>query len=170
MKRTTFERLWICSLMILFSLAAALGCQAKHTSYRGTIATQENNVPLHENGPHQGRWEDSNIIVNYTFNHQPGGFEFSGDIELAPRLTKSFLTVNNFSVNANFIDDEKKILNSITLVITGPQAIRQWRFAHTLDLPPEARAINFSYSGRAAEGGTQGRGGDGIDTFFWRVP
>ncbi len=155
---------------VLLAVAVGSGCQLKQLSYEGTIATQQDNIALKQGGPHEGRWEDSNIIVNHTYSNQAGAFEFSGDVELARRLTNTFRTVNNFAVRANFMDEEKNILKSIVIVHAANQPIRMWRFTQNFDKAPEVRSMNFSYSGRAMEGGTLGRGGDGADTFFWRVP
>ncbi len=49
---------------VLLAAAVGFGCQAKQISYEGTTATQQDNVALKQGGPHEGRWEDSNIIVN----------------------------------------------------------------------------------------------------------
>ena len=170
MKTIPFDRLRTGSLLMLLVVTVGFGCQVKQVSYVGTTATQVDNIAIEPGGPHEGRWEDNNIIVEYTFDNKPDGFEFSGTLELTSRLHMSFRTVNNFSVRANILDEEKTVLTSMVIVGAGRQAIRVWRFARSFDLPPAARWINFSYSGRAAEGGTLGRGGDGSDMFFWRVP
>ena len=158
------------SVVALVALTVSAGCQGFQVSNEGTTATQEDNIVLQEAGPHEGRWEDANLIVNYTFDNQSDGFEFSGTVELAPRLDKTFRTVSNFSVRTNFLDEDRIILKSVPIIIAGNQAIRLWRFSHYLDMPSNVESFNFSYSGRAAEGGTLGRGVDGADTFFWRVP
>jgi len=170
MKTTVYGRIRKGSLAAILSVAVVFGCQGKQLTYAGATATQKDNVAIEQGGPHEGRWEDSNIIVNYSYTNQADGFEFTGTIELTSRLHMTFRTVRGFSVHANFLDEEKKILTSTAIVSTGNQAIRVWRFARNFDLPRDARWINFSYSGRAMEGGTLGRGGDGADMFFWRVP
>ena len=170
MKKIIQRRIQVVGLAVVLAVAAVSGCQITPVSLEGTTATQKENVALKQGGPHQERWEDSSIIVQFSFNSQPDGFAFNGSVELAPRLEKTYRTVTNFSVRANFLDEEKTILKSIVIVMASNQPIRQWGFAQRFDLPPEARFINFSYSGRAMEGGTLGPGGDGTDTFFWKVP
>lgn len=171
MKTTVIGRIWLWSLAVFLSVAVGSSCQIKQVSPEGATATQVDNVDLLEGGPHEGRWGDSNIIVNYIYNNQSDAFEFKGSVELAPGLTGSFNMVNNFHVRANFLDQEKKILKSITIIIADRQPIRVWRFAHNLDITPETRSINFSYSGQAREGGRRrSRVDDGIETSFWRVP
>ena len=170
MSTTVIERIRLGTLAAFLAMAVGSGCQAKQVSYEGTTATQEDNVTLRQGGPHEARWEDSSIIVNFTYDNPSDSFEFTGRVELAPRLEKTFRTVRRFSVHANFLDAEKTVVKSIPIVVAGRQPIRPWRFAASFDLPPKARALNFSYNGRAMEGGTMGPGGDGTDMFFWRVP
>jgi hypothetical protein len=170
MKTTVIRPIRLGVLAVWLAVAAGFGCQLKAASYEGTTATQQDNVMIEPGAPREGRWEDSSIIVNFTYSNAPDGFEFSGSVELAPRLEKTFRTVNNFSVRANFLDEEKIILKSVPIVVASRQPIRLWRFSRNFDLPPVARSINFSYNGRAMEGGSLGPGGDGTDMFFWRVP
>ena len=157
-------------LGVILALVVGSGCQFKQIAVEGTTATQEDNFVLLDGGPHEGRWEDANIITSFTYNNQSDRFEFKGILELTSRLHMSFRTVRSFSVRANFMDEEKKILKSVVIVNAGNQAIRLWRFTRDIDMPPEVRMLNFSYSGRAMEGGSRSPGGDGGDTFFWRVP
>ena len=154
----------------ILALVVGSGCQFKQIAVEGTTATQEDNFVLLDGGPHEGSWEDANIITSFTYNNESDGFEFDGIVELTSRLDMTFRTVRSFSVRANFMDAEKKILRSVVIVNAGNQAIRLWRFTQNIDMPPEVKMLNFSYSGRAMEGGSKGPGGDGTDTFFWRVP
>ena len=170
MKKPAHGRIPMGIAAAIVALVSLLGCQTLKVSYIGTTATREENLAVKEGGPHEGRWEDSSIIVNYRYNNQPDGFEFTGDVELAPRLEKSFRTVSNFRVHANLLDENKVILKSVPIIIAVAQPIRLWRFSHYFELPPKTLLLNFSYRGRAAEGGTLKGGGDGIDMFFWRVP
>jgi len=170
MKSTTIGRIWLLSLALFLSIAAGSSCQLDQVPPEGAIATQVDNVDLLEGGPHEGRWEDVNIIVDFIYNNHLDAFELKGSVELAPHLSRSFSMVNNFHVRANFLDQKKKILKRITLIRASRQTIRVWRFAHKLDIDPITHSINFSYSGRAMEGGTRRRGRDAIETSFWRVP
>ena len=170
MKTTAQGRMSTAITAAIVALVVLSGCQAFKVSYVGTTATRQENITLEAGGPHEGHWEDSSIIVNYRYNDQPDGFEFNGDVSLATRLDNTFRTVNNFWVRANLLDENKVILKSVPIIIASAQPIRLWRFSHYFQLPPDTRYLNFSYSGRAMEGGSVGPGGDGTDMFFWRVP
>lgn len=157
---------------ILMLTAAGNGCQSKLFSYEGKTASQENNIILQEGGPQSGHWKTGDIVINYSYNNTVNDFQIEGTVELAPRLTKSFRDIGNLSVRANLLNEDKIILKSLTIVIASNVPIRTWRFNESLSPSPGARAMNFSYSGTAYEGGgggSMGRG-DRIDMDFWRVP
>jgi hypothetical protein len=158
--------------MILIVAAAGSGCQSKLFSYEGKTANQKNNISLQESGPHGGQWKTGDIIINYNYNNTLNDFQIEGTVELAPRLTKSFRDIGNLSVRANLLDEDRIVLKSMTILIAGNTPIRTWRFKEPLSPSPGARAMNFSYSGTAYEGGGGGSvgRGDRIDTSFWKEP
>ena len=159
-------------LAALVMITVGLGCQSKLFSYEGKTANQKDNVSLREGGPHSGRWESGDVIVNYTYDNSANSFQIEGTVELTPRLTKSFRDVSNFSVRANLLGEDRIILKSVTIVIAGNQPITTWRFKEAFPAPTGASAMNFSYRGTAYEssGGALMRGGDRIDASFWKEP
>lgn len=160
--------------VVLLVLAAALtACQGKISGYEGTIATQEERIALKSGGPHEGRWQDDNLIVDYQYFRKPDTMTVEGTVRLTRRLTGTFRMVQNFSVRANLLTAEGKIVKSLVIVVVGNSVIRPWTFKRTTECPPEVTAMNFSYRGRASEG-TRGMGGlrrsDGVSTSFWKNP
>ena len=172
MKPTLTSCEWKSCLTILVMIAAFFGCQSKLFSYEGKTATQQDNIALQQGGPHSGQWASGDVIVKYEYRNGADNFQIEGTVELTPRLTKSFRDVSNFSVRANFLDENRIILKSVTIVIAGNTPITTWRFKEAFSPPPQVRAMNFSYRGTAYEagGGSLLRGGDRIDASFWKEP
>lgn len=167
MKRSLFIAV---TLLLAGVLAACLGKMAGH---EGSIATQSTAIPIKEGGPHEGVWQDENLIVAYRYTLTSNVFTIQGSVELTGRLTRTFTTVQNFAVRTNLLSEERKIARSLVIVTVGNSIIRQWRFNRSAEIPPEVTAMNFSYSGRASEGaGGLGRvrTRNGVSTTFWKNP
>lgn len=147
-----------------------MACQSKLISYEGTVAKQEENIVLMESGPHEGIWQNSDVRITYSYTRLADSLQIQGDVDLADRLANTFRTVSHFSVRANFLNQDKKILKSVVIAAANHTPIRQWRFKNSFQPPPEITAMNFSYTGLAKEGGTIGIGGDGVSMYFWKVP
>jgi len=145
-------------------------CQSKLMSYEGTVARQEDNIVLMEDGPHEGVWQNSDLHIIYAYTRQADTLQIQGDVDLSNGLTKNFRSVSRLAVRANFLDQEKNILKSIVIVAASHTPIRKWRFSNNFQPPSGITAMNFSYSGLATEGGTFGHGKDGMSMYFWKVP
>lgn len=156
-------------MICFFSIAS----QQTGASWRGKTAKQNDNPELLSDGPHTINWKSRDLEVDYTYTSKEGNLEIEGTVNLASHLKNSFRSLVNFSVFLNVLDDNKRIMDSRVIAIAGAIPIRTIRFQDTFPLPPEATALNFSYSGVATEGGTVGSGGGddgGGSTFFWQNP
>jgi hypothetical protein len=167
MNETAEDIRWSMLLLIFFVATTVTGCQSKLFSVEGTIATQQQNVALKSGGPNSGRWQSADVIVEYSYVNDANSFQIEGSAELAARLTKSFTMVKHFSLQANFLDEDKKILQSVVIVTVGPVPIEPWRFSQSTTLPNKVKAMNFSYTGSVREHGAPD---GGIDSSFWQVP
>jgi hypothetical protein len=164
-------RLIVLAVPLATVLAANSGCSSKNLSHVGQTATQQENISLKEGGPHEGRWTSGDVIVNYTYSNHADSFQIEGTVELTRRLTNTFRMVQNLSVHANLIGEERIILASAAIVMAGNSPIGTWTFAQEFSTPSKARAMNFSYSGSASEGGGRPfRDRDQVTTTFWQRP
>jgi len=157
------------SATVLFS-GFFMACQSKLMSYEGTVAKQEENIVLMENGPHEGIWQNSDLHIIYSYTKQADTLQIHGDVDLKYRLANTFRSVSRLSVRANFLDQDNNILKSILIVAASNTPIRKWRFNNDFQPPSGITALNFSYTGLATEGGTIGHGKDGMSMYFWKVP
>jgi len=149
------------------------GCLGKIAGYEGTMATQAERIALKKEGPHEGIWQDENLVVEYRYSLAADVFAIEGTVELTRRLTNTFTTVQNFAVRANLLTAEGKIAKSLVIVSVGNNVIRKWGFDETGHIAEEVTAMVFSYDGRASEpaGGLGGiKRSDGVSTTFWKRP
>ena len=160
----------VAGALALISLAA---CQGTLLSYRGRAAKPENRIELKTGGPYHGFYQSRDIAVDYTYLNRADAFQFSGVVKFDNALVYNFRTVENFSLQLNFLDAEGKVIDTTWLASSGyRQEIDDLPFSRTLALPLGTTGLAFSYSGRAREGGSSGdespNGGDTWD--FWMTP
>lgn len=167
MNVTSGDGRWSMLLIGLFAAATLAGCQSKLISLEGTIATQHDSLALKPDGPHSGQWQSADVIVDYSYAYDANRILIEGTATLAPRLTKSFTIARRFSLRANLLDGDKKILKSMVIVAVGAVPIGPWRFKQGTSLPTEVEAMNFSYTGAVREHGSPA---GGIGSSFWKVP
>ena len=149
------------------------GCLGTIAGYEGTMATQKEQIALKKGGPHEGIWQDGNLVVEYRYSLAANAFAIEGTIELTRRLTSTFTTVQNFAVRANLLTAEGKIARSLVIVSVGNNVIRKWAFDETSNIAGKVTGMVFSYDGRASEpaGGLGGNTrDDGVSTTFWKKP
>jgi hypothetical protein len=144
-----------------------LACRQSWFSYEGTVARQEGRVALAQGGPHEGTWQDQDLIVRYRYIRDPNRLQLEGILELGARLTKGFVEVKQFSVTAVFMDAENRILKTRVLVSVGSGMIRPWSFRTTVEIPSQVTAMNFSYRGVAFDSAEEG---GKVSSSFWKTP
>ncbi|MEW6670660.1 MAG: hypothetical protein AB1427_03105 [Thermodesulfobacteriota bacterium] len=159
------------SVFLLFATLAA--CSAGFFTYNGLVVNEDKLILLDSGGPHDGSWQTDDLAVMYRYTRSGDKMTFSGDIRFADRLKYNYRTLSNFDLWVHLINSENKIAGDRNL---SPYRyyteIDKIPFNQTIDLPPGIKAISFSYSGRASEGGNnmddQANGGIHLD--FWKVP
>ena len=162
------------SYLVAFGIGMLLlsGC-AGAMSFVGQTARQEDKVVLMDSGPHEGRWETNDVILDYIYSNQSAIFDINGTVKLSSGLTTGYRDISGFAVRINFLDDEKKVLDSQILYLGGSRApILTWRYAKQFNLPDNAVAFNISYRGTvldASGAGDKGYG-DTVKWDFWRHP
>ena len=150
-------------LSVLLVIAAA-GC-ATTASPVGSTSKQTDQIALKEGGPHSKKWESKDVVLTFTYTWKSDSIQLEGTADLTPRLTKAFIEVRKLAILANLMDQDKVILASESIVLSGRRPIDTFRFNRSMDLPPGTVGLNFSYAGTVIDAGT-----DWIDMNFWRVP
>ena len=151
-------------LLLMLLAVAVAGC-ASTGSPVGKASRQTDQIALKEGGPHSTKWESKDVVIDFTYTQQSGSIQLEGTAELTPRLTKAFVEVKRLAILANLMDQDRVILASESIVLTGIRPIDTFRFNKSIETPSGTVGINFSYTGSVMDVGT-----DDIDMTFWRVP
>ena len=162
---------WTMGVMLLTSLA---GCGSMPKFYGGKIIPEKNLIVLKNGGPHENKWANEDVIINYTYTRNDGRLEISGTIDFDDRLKYNFDNLDYFDLWIYFTNSENKIIGHLLVSpMTFLNQIEEMDFNKTYVLPPTAKAMVFSYRGSVHEGG--GSGGDNLQDggstwTFWKPP
>jgi hypothetical protein len=168
-------------LVVTAALSATLvfpaGCAfAPQGATDGGVVPSERRVSLTEGGNESnGQWQGQDLRLAIHYRLGPGSLQLMGHVELAGHL-QHYDRLESLTIHAHLLDDSGRILVSRQIFSAGfntPMWFMRWDFEKQLPLMPEATALTFSYSGRAASGGGR-KGRDrtegGISWDFWQTP
>lgn len=143
-------------------------CQGM-TSYRGGKVSQENRIPLVENGKDSGSWNTRDIEVDYQYVKNGSKLELSGKVLFTSVITYNFIILDYFHLNAVFTDEQGNVLETTGLLSTAKSDPDDPEpFNVTLAVPGNAKFMAFSYSGVGRETGEERRRGS--SSYFWHYP
>jgi hypothetical protein len=148
-------------------------CQAASLSYVGTLARPGNRLELEEGPERRGTWQTPDLVVNYQYRQAGQSLELTAEVNLTGHLRRGYTSASNVYLGVHFLNAENRVIASRNFSLSGFRApIRKWRITRRLEVPAEANAIAFSYTGRVSEGGgfTTDEGGGGTSWDFWQRP
>ncbi|UCG09013.1 MAG: hypothetical protein JSV83_10325 [Desulfobacterales bacterium] len=154
-------------LMVFILISLFLACNNKIMSYRGRWVEEADRLVLQDGGPHKGRWQTRDVVIEYQYIKDAKSMQISGVVKLADHLKTGFTTLEYLNINVISLDNGI-VLDSKDIKTFGYRRYIDYlgkvTFETRMDLSEGAVAIAFSYSGKVIEGG--GRG----DWSFWKVP
>jgi len=169
--RKTISAAWVGILWLLL-LTGLSGCGLLPKHYGNTIIPENNLNALKTGGPHEDTWSTEDVILNYRYTQKAGQLTISGTIDLVDSL-KSYDKLDYLDFWIYFTNSENKIIGQLLISpITFFNQVEETAFEKTYTLPPDAKAIVFSYRGSVSESGSGGDGiRDGGTTWvFWKAP
>jgi hypothetical protein len=143
------------------------GCQSLSVDPKGHTVPESNWVAIPRDGEYSGTWDNEDLSLKYRFFRNQNQIKISGSIQFADRITKTYLVIQYFHLDAIPVDAQGKVLDMIGLTSAGSVNTifdNSLEFTGTLTLPPDTQSIAFSYRGRTA--GTK----DGGFMDFWEYP
>jgi hypothetical protein len=130
-----------------------------------------------DGGPHKGSWQTRDLTIHYEYQEAAPSLKVTGVIELASYIPMGFNILEHFSLNIHFLEASGIVLETKRIRAFGFRRsldlLGEMTFNNSFDLTQDTVAFAFSYSGRAATGGSPGRssGSNGrTDWEFWKVP
>jgi hypothetical protein len=130
----------------------------------GDVVPKGTEIPLVEGEKTTGKWQTSELAMDYTYLKNQNSMEISGEMRLIGGLVRSFDRIQAFHLRVYFLDAQGTVIKSEG-VAAGPKGGMEevGVFQKKLTLPPNTVAIAFGYRGNIV----QKRGGDSP---FWYVP
>ncbi len=162
------------SPLVILMISILVSCSSLSFSYIGLTVPENNLIYLKNEGTHEGLYQTGDITVNYTYSKNEGRLKISGLINFDNSLKYNFSRIDYFDLWIHFVNSENKIIKNISVSpITFFNEIEATPFEKILELPPDTKAIVFSYSGRVSDGGSSSKdevGGGGSSWKFWKTP
>jgi hypothetical protein len=162
--------------LFLFVMYSALaGCQTTFNKYLGKTVPELNRIPISEGKPPLSVWQAKDLVFQYTCLRESDKLSLSGELALNESY-EQFETLNYLHLWVHFLDSEAKILDSklawsVASIVAYTGQKKKWAVKSTLDLPLNATAVTFSYSGSVSQGGGGLRHGrDGTNWVFYKSP
>ena len=162
------------AIIFLSALCTALtagltGCSQMLMEHRkGDLIRPEQRHPLPK-GEFSGHWETNDVIFDYhgTQSQSDGTLTLSSTLLLAGRL-HHFDMVRRFHLDVWLVDREGRALTKRRLFNAGYMVDNDlWQFQKTIELPRDAVAMAFGYTGEVLETGDRS---DMASFSFWRIP
>jgi hypothetical protein len=151
-------------LTALLGMAVLNACAGKSWfSYTGWEAKPDNRTPLLEGGPHAAQWYTEDLAIHYRYELQGDRLNIEGQV-IPQSRTKHFHQLKAW-VSIHFLDANGTILETHRLWSQRGSDVYggfRWGFKHSWELPPDKRAVAFSFTGTA--------GSKGTTWDFWRTP
>lgn len=139
------------------------GCAGKNPSWNGVVAKPDNRTAFEKGGTHVGIWQTNDIAIHYRYILEQDRLTFQGQVKRQARIR--YLHRLKAWVRIHFLDENGVVLDTRLLwAQNGSDVYGQirYRFNRDWQIPPNATAMGFSYSGRASE--------RGVWWDFWRLP
>ena len=163
-----------CVAILLFVLAGCAG--GGMASYTGHLAKPESIVMVSEGGPHELRWQTSDLMIDTLYVLEKGELDLAGTVNLQSKL-RHYPIVAYLRISIHALDADGVILGTYSLWAAGQNAAHffiNWAFQRRFPVPATTRAVTFSYRGRMQDGGgwgpVRGRDGNGVSWDFWHTP
>ncbi len=163
------------TIAVMLGLWLITGCQVGMLSYSGMLVPPERMTALETEGEKSQRWQGTDLVLDYRAHRSGDRLRLEGQVTLSQHLT-NYDTIEFLDIQAHFLDGDGRVMASHLLYAAGyrtPLYMIRWTFSRDLKPPDRARAIAFSYQGKATSGGGSGTddAADGsISWDFWQSP
>lgn len=135
-------------------------------TYTGRETKPENRYELKDGGPHTAEWHSADLALQYTYRIKGNRLYMEGTVVPQNRI-KHFNNLRAW-ISIHILDADGIILDTHRLWSqygSNTYGAFRWTYRNDWELPPDNRAIGFSFSGVAGSGGE-----NGMQWKFWQTP
>ena len=164
-------------LLALFLLISPIiACAGGNPLSPGAWVPEEDRIAVMDGGPHTGSWKTRDLSIQYEHQEASTNLQVKGVVKFANYIPMGYNVLEYLHVNIHLLEANGIVL--FTQRIRSFSYFRSFReigdltFDAQYELPQDAVAFAFSYSGKVSDGG----GAPGImgsegrtDWEFWKV-
>ena len=170
-RNNEFFTMVVAGLFLFVMFSTLTGCQTTFNKYLGKMVPEPNRIALPESKPQSSVWKTKDLVFQYTSDRESDKLTLSGELALNESY-EQFENLKYLNLWVHFLDSEGKILDSklawsvaSQVAYTGEK--KKWPVKSSLDLPLNATAVTFSYTGSVS----QGAGADNTNQWiFYKSP
>lgn len=158
-------------------LGSFLACAAGMPLSPGAWVEDNDRIAIEDGGPYKGSWQTRDLTIDYEYQKASKNLKVSGAVQLAGYISNGFSTLDYLRLNIHSVASDGTVLETKSIRIFGYRRyldyLEKMAFDSQLDLPEDAAAFAFSYSGKVSQGGGSAINDDSsgrIDWDFWKVP
>ena len=165
---------WSWAYGLLGWLLMLAGCASVEISTEGRETLPEARIALSDAAEGGGMWEGRDLWVSFDWVRSGDALNLSGTVGFFKPVADGFAALSEFTLRVHLLDADGRVISTAGVATAAyRKPITPLTFERRVTISPETNAMAFSYSGRAIEGGGDGRPGsrnDGISWEFWQVP
>jgi hypothetical protein len=145
----------------------------------GAWVEENDRIAVQDGGPHKGIWQTRDLTIDYEYREAARNIQVDGTLKLADYIPKGFSTLDYLRIYIHFLTSNGIVLETKSIKYFGYfrylDYLGKMSFNSQFDLPENAVAFAFSYSGRASQGGGGPAGENATNSGqiawdFWKVP
>ena len=151
-------------LLLMLGFVFITACTGKSWfSYTGWETKPENRYVLRPGGPHAVIWKSADLHLEYRYRLEGNRLDVEGKVVRQNRI-KHFEYLSAW-VNVHMLDADGIVIDTHRLWSQNGSTVLvglRWEFKKSWQLPPNNKAIGFSFSGTA--------GHNDVTWDFWQAP
>ena len=152
-KTCRFLQMYLLIITAVFTLA---GCNGRLFTYKGATITQANHIIRLQAGDQRGIWKTNELAIDYHYQMRPESLKISGTVKLVGGFALGFSSINRLNVQLLFLDNQGTVTDNVVIYSAEghrPVDLTPMNFDETIPIPPDSKAISFTYDGELMDGG-----------------
>jgi hypothetical protein len=158
---------------VLVFLLGTTACQHSVFSYNGKMVKPGIRIPIKPGGPHQSKWKEEDLTLDYRYLRKADSLNISGKITFTNHIVYNYRDFSDFFLTVYFTDADGRINGEKSMTSAGMgQPIGKLSFNKQVKLPPGTENMVFGYRGEVVDrsGGSSFGLNGAIAWEFWKSP
>jgi hypothetical protein len=124
------------------------GCTSGFGLRKIASVPPEDIIPLSAGGPHGGRWQSLDLVLDFEYTKNSNALYLSGDFRFLKRIKNNFEILDRMFVRIHILDSQGNVLDTLGVIsISTTESDQLFYFENEYELPAGASQMAFGYIG-----------------------